>query len=359
MKYIVYKTTNKVNGYIYIGVHHTQTPYNFDMYLGNGVFINKPDSYKKSKTAFQKAVTEFGTANFYRETLAVFDNIEEAYDLERQLVNEEFLSRPDVYNMVLGGRINHSDGIKCYQYDEKGNFIKEFISYEAAAQELKLDSTSIRRSVLYKYKVLGKFYFSNQKLDLLNIEVYSKGLKVKVHRYLNNGKYDSSYDSYSEAATASGCNYSTVSRSAKLGYLTNNGYYFSHVLKESFDKARSYEIRYRTVYQYDSEGKFIKEYKTQEDAEKDNPYSNITKSIKFKQIDENGFMWGLEKLKNYNVPKKYERCKKVAEYDSNGNIVKIWESARACCREKGTGVQNVLNGRYSTHKGIIYKYIND
>ena len=32
MKYIVYKTTNLVNNYIYIGVHKTNTPYEFDGY---------------------------------------------------------------------------------------------------------------------------------------------------------------------------------------------------------------------------------------------------------------------------------------------------------------------------------------
>ena len=64
MKYIVYKTTNLINGFIYIGVHHTNTPYQFDMYLANGIYINKPDSYKKCKTAMQKAVSEFGVKNF-------------------------------------------------------------------------------------------------------------------------------------------------------------------------------------------------------------------------------------------------------------------------------------------------------
>lgn len=35
MKYIVYKTTNLVNNYIYIGVHGTDTLETFDKYLGN------------------------------------------------------------------------------------------------------------------------------------------------------------------------------------------------------------------------------------------------------------------------------------------------------------------------------------
>ena len=37
MKYIVYLTTNTANKKIYIGVHRTETPYDFDGYLGNGI----------------------------------------------------------------------------------------------------------------------------------------------------------------------------------------------------------------------------------------------------------------------------------------------------------------------------------
>jgi hypothetical protein len=39
MKYIVYLTTNLVNKKIYVGVHETETPYEFDGYLGDGVTV--------------------------------------------------------------------------------------------------------------------------------------------------------------------------------------------------------------------------------------------------------------------------------------------------------------------------------
>ena len=40
-KYIVYMTINNINNYIYVGVHKTLTPYEFDGYLGNGIYINE------------------------------------------------------------------------------------------------------------------------------------------------------------------------------------------------------------------------------------------------------------------------------------------------------------------------------
>ena len=74
MKYIVYKTTNLVNNYIYIGVHKTVDPNTFDYYLANGIYINRPDTYEKSKTKMQQAVKEFGVKNFKREVLFTFNS---------------------------------------------------------------------------------------------------------------------------------------------------------------------------------------------------------------------------------------------------------------------------------------------
>ena len=91
-KYIVYMTINNINNYIYVGVHKTLTPYEFDGYLGNGIYINRPNTYEKSKTKFQQAVKEFGPKSFRRKLINVFDNEEEAYLLEKDIVNPEFLS---------------------------------------------------------------------------------------------------------------------------------------------------------------------------------------------------------------------------------------------------------------------------
>ena len=102
MKFIVYLTLCTANGKIYIGVHKTN-PDIFDGYLGCGVYIKSPYSYKKSKTPFQYAVNKYGVDKFKRITLGVFDTKEEAFNLERQLVNEEFLKRKDTYNLKEGG----------------------------------------------------------------------------------------------------------------------------------------------------------------------------------------------------------------------------------------------------------------
>jgi hypothetical protein len=91
MYYIIYQTTNLINGKIYVGKHQQETdPYIFDGYLGSG-------------TQIQRAVNKYGTDNFERKTLFVYESLEECLNKEREIVNEEFVQRTDVYNMKTGG----------------------------------------------------------------------------------------------------------------------------------------------------------------------------------------------------------------------------------------------------------------
>lgn len=124
LKYIVYLTINLQNKKIYIGVHKTNNPDRFDGYIGNGVFISRPSTYEKSKTAFQYAVKKYGVKNFKRFTLRIFDTLEEALKLEAEIVNEQFIKREDTYNLVLGGGLPRDASIEIYQYSLNGDFIK-------------------------------------------------------------------------------------------------------------------------------------------------------------------------------------------------------------------------------------------
>jgi hypothetical protein len=85
---IVYKTTNLVNGKIYIGVHGTDDLE--DGYLGTGRII-------------KKAIKKYGKENFKREILFNFDNPDEAYKKEKELVTEKFVKNPNTYNLFMGG----------------------------------------------------------------------------------------------------------------------------------------------------------------------------------------------------------------------------------------------------------------
>ena len=125
-KYIVYKTTNRINNKIYIGVHRTDVDIN-DGYIGCGLYNNCNNKYKHY--VFHSAVEKYGAENFIRETLFEFEDSEEgkqqAYKKEAELVNRNFLKRKDVYNTVLGGKVPSSIYEKTVcQYTMDGKFIK-------------------------------------------------------------------------------------------------------------------------------------------------------------------------------------------------------------------------------------------
>jgi hypothetical protein len=88
MFYTVYKTTNLINGKIYVGLHLTEDLN--DDYLGSG-------------TQIRAAVKKYGKENFKREYIKICASPEEMYELEAEIVNEDFVKRQDTYNMKTGG----------------------------------------------------------------------------------------------------------------------------------------------------------------------------------------------------------------------------------------------------------------
>ena len=88
MKYIIYKTTNLVNNKIYIGKHKS-TDINDD-YLGSGKLL-------------KRAIEKYGKEHFKKEILFECKTEQEANDLEAEIVDEEFITRLDTYNIMIGG----------------------------------------------------------------------------------------------------------------------------------------------------------------------------------------------------------------------------------------------------------------
>lgn len=87
--YIVYKTTNLINGRYYIGKHRQIRGIDFDGYLGSGI-------------ALQQAIRHYGSHNFSRETIAVFDDENVCYQFEEEYLGESWKNRI-CYNLAPGG----------------------------------------------------------------------------------------------------------------------------------------------------------------------------------------------------------------------------------------------------------------
>ncbi len=249
IKHIVYQTVNTVNNKIYIGVHKIET-LEFDGYIGCGVNIHNNSTYAHPKTPFQYAVKKYGIKAFIRTTLKVFDTRQDALDLERWLVDEAFVRRPDTYNVILGGGnkdLIPTNSHKTYLYDKEGNFVKEFNTATAAA------------------KFIGVKSLGN------------------------------------------------ISRAAKTGMFVG-GYQVSYI---KLPYMKNYTMYKKTNYTKMC-NVLLKKYS-------DNKVCNIANPVK------------------------------IAQYDLNDNLVKIWDTMSACRKAGFTNVQAVVEGRRYTCKGYKFK----
>lgn len=88
MTHYIYKITNTINNKIYIGRHSTK---------------NINDGYMGSGTHLKRALEKYGIQFFKKEILFECDSVEDLIELEKEIVDEEFVARFDTYNIALGG----------------------------------------------------------------------------------------------------------------------------------------------------------------------------------------------------------------------------------------------------------------
>lgn len=194
IKFIVYQTINRKNYKAYIGVHKCED-YD-DGYIGSGTLL---------KTAIDK----YGYDSFYRFVLFSYETAEEAYNKEQELVNEEWISSDETYNVVIGGIGNSKDA-----YSDRSKKIichQTGIIYESvtnAALEIDVSASSIS-------KVINNPNEHVKNLHFFTTDVYDPKIKVifpinqTLRRivYLNNKKI---FSSIKEAADQLKLNYKSL-----------------------------------------------------------------------------------------------------------------------------------------------------
>ncbi len=360
MKYIVYLTTNKINNKIYIGVHETENPEVFDGYIGCGAYINKPSSYNKGKTHLHKAILKYGTSAFYRYTLKVFDNLEDALDLEAWLVTEEFVKRTDTYNMIAGGQIPPIMSKTIYEFDLNGNLIKTWNSIKDITTTYNINKDRIAMCIKDKRSFNNSFWSDISKINISEYKLSSRGY---VFQYNKDGMLLNTFENASEAALKLDIPRDSISNSV-FNRTTCCGYYFlradEDITKLLEEKSGKLLTNITPVYRYLLNGTFDKEYKSIKDAINNTPktsHGNIIRAIKNNRTC-GGYRWSYIKSKSIEPYNKQNlKAIKVAQYDLNRNLIKIWDSVTEC-KKVFPSCQKVCRKERKSSKGFIFEYIS-
>jgi group I intron endonuclease len=142
MKHTIYQVTNLIDNKIYIGKHSTNNIN--DSYLGSGEYLNR-------------AIKKYGKENFKKEILYIFDTEEESLLKEMEIVNKEFVSRKDTYNVTLGGRGSffHLKGIPKSEETRKkiGDSFRGIPRPKEIGDKIKASLTGRKRSEETKEKL--------------------------------------------------------------------------------------------------------------------------------------------------------------------------------------------------------------
>lgn len=100
-----YKITNIETGSYYYGVHNTD---------------NLNDGYMGSGKVLRLAYKKYGIDKFTKEIVRFFDTMDEAFEYEHEIVNEETLKDPKCYNVQIGGKFFCTPGMVSVK-DNDGN----------------------------------------------------------------------------------------------------------------------------------------------------------------------------------------------------------------------------------------------
>lgn len=297
----VYKVTNLLNNKVYIGITTKTIEERWKRHIDTAYTKNSKD-YNQ---VFKKAIRRYGESNFKIE------EIEEQEDLELLKQREQYwisyyksyyeLEDSWGYNGTPGGDMPAVKTRPVYQLNiMTGEIVDEYPSVAAAEQ------------------------------------IYGRGIYEICHEKIIGEKPQGFTWCFKEN-------------------LKNNSQDFL-------------KIKYKVFCQLDLNGKLISYWRHHKEAGEAIGCSpgNIGSCLIGKRQSAGGFQWCYYKDLDNFLNKKYinlnskKRQKKVAQYDLNNNLIKIWESASIAAKETNTNISKisaVCHGKQKTSNGFKWKYI--
>ncbi len=187
MYYTIYKTTNLINGKIYIGFHSIKD-LECILYIESVYDSIFSDGYLGSGRLIKQALEKYGPENMRQELLLVTDDLEEAEEVERKLVNKEFVEDINTYNLSIGGNI-------CILYGENNGFYgkkhsKETIEYIQFKRNQRREELPFSWCETYDVATNEKFITYSDVIDYYNIDtkLSKTDIKYEIYKLIHEGK---------------------------------------------------------------------------------------------------------------------------------------------------------------------------
>ena len=178
MHYLIYKTTNLINGKFYIGKHQTKDLN--DGYLGSGKLI-------------RRAVKKYGLENFHKEILFECNSEVHMNVLEKILVVPD----PELnYNLCAGGKggFDYINRNKLYGFSDKEVARKGRITVNRLLSKRHLEK--LQTDETYKNNWLNKIRTSNRKNPSFLGKKHTEATKAKMRKSKNAGVNNPNYGKF-------------------------------------------------------------------------------------------------------------------------------------------------------------------
>lgn len=106
------------------------------------------DGYMGSGSALRKAQKKYGMKNFTKEILFIFDNVDDMYTKEAELVTEEFIKLKTNYNLYPGG-VGSPRNAKETEYFKSGRHVENTLEARRKALLSIREKAEQRRNAYY------------------------------------------------------------------------------------------------------------------------------------------------------------------------------------------------------------------
>ena len=280
----IYRTTNLINGKIYIGQHATNNL--DDKYIGSGRLITK-------------AIKKHGIEKFKFEIIQFASSYSELDDLEIKLISSLETNDESIgYNIHRGG-LGGNAYKKVNQYDLSGKYIKTWNALIEASETLGISYKTIQSCAKFIKKSSGGFqwraYEENQ--DCSNISAYSDNTIKAVNQYHSDGRFIRKWPSSVSAGYALNTNSSSIGqcchRQKSVLLIGGFAWRFTDEFPENVNIEPISRKNTKKISQFDLNGNLIRIFDTITEASTlyKIPTSNISKCCKGTRKSVGGYKW--------------------------------------------------------------------